>query len=734
MDTEEPATLPPLTVVLKPAPVKSKETSTDKISAGTLSGASEKTVAEQSSTTQLTEKDGSSAVPDIIITFSAVNGTPSHIKRLSEQPAAYLPDKLVRKTLTIVSKNGTEDSPYVTHPSGIISKSPFGSSDLLDPILSPTTASPIDKEHHADSHEVSSIVSPLSDPFGQAGLTEDGDFVTTPDAVSFQTVPPHLHFLTGPGGIPAARPTPSGTAEGGVQAPVGPSPLGTTWSAESEGDSAAVTVTPEQAWERDGHVTRPFFRPVTSYSGVYPPSRPKPPSLPHPEYPAVGGESDSPPSYYDTNEEGEEDYFYYDTEIFTGDDPVHSIFDMFSTRKPLVLDTDIVTSTSVRERSLAEGRAASVVKYDEGATVDDILDRIFETRREFEGSKENEVDSSDEAAKSVTESSSSELWKNPEADRTEWQGSEKMELWSPVKENVQWTGEEHNAMDQVNRMGLLEEADSVTPSKKWRPVRFRLPTDSDWPRVTEPPRLADKLSRLTTTPEPPVEVVGVSARPAPAAASTQLVVETDNEVGTAAHPSAVVPTRPTLASLLSNYTYPEEELTPPGAGCPGDQFRCVSGECIPRLSRCDLLRDCADGSDEMVCTCADRLNAQFLERKICDGIIDCHDSTDEQFCDWCQPGQFICPGAKRCVPAEAVCDGQYDCPDGADEHQCVTLATSRATADQRRYQSAGYLMVRRRGQWGPLCVDDFDALVRRTGTDWSVQELGKAVCNALTYK
>ncbi|KAF0312243.1 Atrial natriuretic peptide-converting enzyme [Amphibalanus amphitrite] len=312
---------------------------------------------------------------------------------------------------------------------------------------------------------------------------------------------------------------------------------------------------------------------------------------------------------------------------------------------------------------------AKMIKYDEGATVDDILDRIFETRREFESSKENEVGSSDEAAKAVTESSSSELWKNPEADRTEWQGSEKMELWSPVKENVQWTGEEHSAIDQ-----------------KWRPVRFRLPTDSDWPRVTEPPRLADKLSRLTTTPEPPLEVVGVSARPAPAAASTQLVVETDNEVGTAAHPSAVVPTRPTLASLLSNYTYPEEELTPPGAGCPGDQFRCVSGECIPRLSRCDLLRDCADGSDEMVCTCADRLNAQFLERKICDGIIDCHDSTDEQFCDWCQPGQFICPGAKRCVPAETVCDGEYDCPDGADEHHETTgvFRTDSAPSAARR--------------------------------------------------
>ena len=43
-------------------------------------------------------------------------------------------------------------------------------------------------------------------------------------------------------------------------------------------------------------------------------------------------------------------------------------------------------------------------------------------------------------------------------------------------------------------------------------------------------------------------------------------------------------------------------------------------------------------------------------------------------------------------------------------------------------------MVRRKGRWGPLCVDNFDALVRRTGTSWSVQELGRAVCGALTYK
>lgn len=102
--------------------------------------------------------------------------------------------------------------------------------------------------------------------------------------------------------------------------------------------------------------------------------------------------------------------------------------------------------------------------------------------------------------------------------------------------------------------------------------------------------------------------------------------------------------------------------------------------------------------------------------------------------EWCGAGQFICPGARVCVNSSVVCDGRFDCPDGADEQRCVTLAASRTSAGTPPYQPEGYMMVRRRGRWGPLCLDNFETLVRQTGTSWSVQELGRAVCSALTYK
>ncbi|PSN33951.1 hypothetical protein C0J52_19934 [Blattella germanica] len=169
-------------------------------------------------------------------------------------------------------------------------------------------------------------------------------------------------------------------------------------------------------------------------------------------------------------------------------------------------------------------------------------------------------------------------------------------------------------------------------------------------------------------------------------------------------------------------------------GCPENMsLKCGDGECISALSRCNQLVDCVDGTDEQGCTCADYLKSQFLTRKLCDGIVDCWDFSDENNCEWCTPGQFVCPNSQVCVDQHRLCDGSRDCPYGDDEKLCVTVAQNEAQAGDFPYNSEGYLMVRKQGRWGKLCLQNFEKVVESSQSVWEVSDLGRAVCKAMTY-
>lgn len=44
-----------------------------------------------------------------------------------------------------------------------------------------------------------------------------------------------------------------------------------------------------------------------------------------------------------------------------------------------------------------------------------------------------------------------------------------------------------------------------------------------------------------------------------------------------------------------------DEADCPPPRCPGDQFRCRNGQCVPRYLQCNGHVDCRDGSDETEC-------------------------------------------------------------------------------------------------------------------------------------
>ncbi|XP_046384462.1 sortilin-related receptor-like isoform X2 [Ischnura elegans] len=131
--------------------------------------------------------------------------------------------------------------------------------------------------------------------------------------------------------------------------------------------------------------------------------------------------------------------------------------------------------------------------------------------------------------------------------------------------------------------------------------------------------------------------------------------------------------------------------TTPQKVCHKDQFRCLSGECIPSSWVCDNTRDCRDGEDEDNCKDALRCKSgQFTCRsdrscvpisQVCDGISNCPDFSDEAGCEdsvmpstaspsSCQRGFFQCDFGSRCIPLAKSCDGIQDCVDGSDELDC----------------------------------------------------------------
>ncbi|EDV93370.1 GH19273 [Drosophila grimshawi] len=134
--------------------------------------------------------------------------------------------------------------------------------------------------------------------------------------------------------------------------------------------------------------------------------------------------------------------------------------------------------------------------------------------------------------------------------------------------------------------------------------------------------------------------------------------------------------------------------------CYDGEFQCDNGQCISATLKCDLSKDCQDGSDETFVQCHDlncterrcAYGACFKRSKMCDGILDCWDGTDEHWLD-CTPledsaytilrgnclneeqEQFECKESKECLPQSQLCDSVAQCRDKSDERKDFCFGT-----------------------------------------------------------
>ncbi|GJQ72842.1 hypothetical protein Trydic_g1491 [Trypoxylus dichotomus] len=142
--------------------------------------------------------------------------------------------------------------------------------------------------------------------------------------------------------------------------------------------------------------------------------------------------------------------------------------------------------------------------------------------------------------------------------------------------------------------------------------------------------------------------------------------------------------------------------------CPISEVSCVeSHKCIRQTQVCDTRVDCPDASDEVFCSCVDRI----MEDRLCDGYFDCPNGEDELGCFGCDADSFICdvlqPEKKEtnCISKSQRCDGIVQCANSKDEEDCSIIADFHGKPMQLHQVSKakGFLFRNYKGLWYPTC-------------------------------
>ncbi|XP_043673455.1 uncharacterized protein LOC122631607 [Vespula pensylvanica] len=226
--------------------------------------------------------------------------------------------------------------------------------------------------------------------------------------------------------------------------------------------------------------------------------------------------------------------------------------------------------------------------------------------------------------------------------------------------------------------------------------------------------------------------------------------------------------------------------------CVEGQFVCGNSRyCVDQSKVCDGFRDCPTGEDEKKCAA---LIEEYVEdnKKVSDGLNDksiilgsknerddvfvksedySYDSETNRDVPFDQeavestlskttalPGSFDFPLSRETygsvVETTILPDEPTNSPnlvsgreislnlrnglvDGTSFHakeDSLITSTQGFRKELNGYNDKGYLNIRKNGKWGKLCINSTNNFRQEKQTTWSIEDLGRAVCKAITYQ
>lgn len=168
--------------------------------------------------------------------------------------------------------------------------------------------------------------------------------------------------------------------------------------------------------------------------------------------------------------------------------------------------------------------------------------------------------------------------------------------------------------------------------------------------------------------------------------------------------------------------------------CKEGQFVCGSSRfCIDQSNVCDGVRDCPHGEDEKKCAALiDDKPQATLERALpiyqeffpSENVYEeSIDRKDEEL------GNFTDMVSGREISSHKLKNGLVRNSIKAD-----AFVKYNNRLDVNNYNDRGYLNVRKNGKWGKLCLSDSDNFNQQRQLSYTVEDLGRAVCKAITYQ